>query len=323
MPYFQRFTSLAATLSLAAAICPDHSSDWCGAMQATLDPEMSEQEAADRAAIEAHPVCIGSRVWSAGTMADTVYYHYRRHGDQLTVGYFVYWSTERPWGSNNLTYGVLPALFVDAFYSHTFFLLPGARELLYGPGDIEGASVTYRRDPVSGELAPIGGIADDDRHKAVTLSAEDLDASGRTALVTDVWSHQLGGKGGARLLREVFGDDAGSAAEPAVLAASSGAEAAVAISEENDAQDEDPQGSGGRVRCFSGDALRPLPEAVKRTFRLGSADAPRRAKPAWRLEAVHGTDVEELAPERVARREDPGVGGREAAGTAAGAEAEH
>ena len=294
MLYFQRFTSLAATLSLAAAISPDHSSDWCGAVQATLNPEMSEQEAADRAAIEAHPVCIGSRVWSAGTMADTVFYHYRRHGDELTVGYFVYWSTERPWGSNNLTYGVLPALFVDAFYSHTFFLLPGARELLYGPGDIEGASVTYQQDPTSGALVPLGGVADDDRHKAVTLSAEDLDASGRTALITDVWSHQLGGKGGARLLREIFGEDDDSSLSRVALAASPTAGAPGGDDRED-----------GRARCFSGEALRPLPEAVMRTFRLGSTDAPRRAKPAWRLDAVQGAEVEELAPARVARREQP------------------
>ena len=294
MPYFQRFTSLAATLCLAAAISPDHSNDWCAAVQAKLSPEITEQEAADRAAIESHPVCIGSRVWSAGTMADTVFYQYRRHGDQLTVGYFVHWTTERPWGSNKLTYGVLPALFVDAFYSHTFFLLPGARDLIYGPGDIEGASVTYRQEP-TGELVPLGGIADDDGHNSVMLSAEDLDASGRTALVTEVWSHQLGGKGGARLLREVFGEEARPAAQGSVAkAVSAGA---------------GEQGAGGdgdgRVRCFSGEALQPLPEAVTQTFRLGSPDAPRRAKPAWRLDAVHGSEpARELgAPEMIATRD--------------------
>lgn len=223
-------------------------------------PEMDEQALLDRAAIESHPVCIGSRVWSAGTMADTVLYEYRRNGDHLTVGYFVHWSTERPWGSNSLTYGLLPALIMDAVYSHTLFLLPGARHVLYGPGDIEGASVTYRQEP-SGELVPIGGLADDDGHNPVLLAAEDLDAGGRTALVTDVWSHQLGGKGGARLLRDVLGEGEPGGARRT--------------------------GEKGRVRCFSGRALQPLPDAVARTFRLGSHHEPRRAKPAWQVHAVH------------------------------------
>jgi hypothetical protein len=269
MPYLQRFTSLAATLCLAAVVTPDHSDDWCAAVQSTLRPEMSEQEAADRAAIEQRPVCVGSRVWSAGTMADTVFYEYRRHGDHLTVGYFVHWTTERPWGSNGLTYGFLPALLVDAFYSHTFFLLPGARDLLYGPGDIEGASVTYRQEP-DGELVPVGGVADDDWHNSVTLSAADLDAGGRTALVTEVWSHQLGGKGGARLLGELDAQARAGGAERA--------QPPIAGQERS---------GEGAVRCFSGASLRPLPETVAQKFRLGSSEAPRRAKPAWRLSAVH------------------------------------
>lgn len=265
MPYLQRFTSLAATLCLAAVVSPDYSGDWCAAVRSSLHPLMSEQEAADRALIEQHPVCIGSRIWSAGTMADTVFYEYRRHGDHLTVGYFVHWSTERPWGSNGLTYGVIPALFVDAFYSHTFFLLPGARELLYGPGDIEGASVTYRQEP-DGKLVPIGGIADDDTHNTVQLSAEDLDAGGRTALVTETWSHQLGGKGGAGLLRQVIAE-----------------------------RGEPTDGSDGPVRCFSGDKLQPLPPSVARTFRLGSAEEPKRAKPAWHIGVVHDDSWSRLA----------------------------
>lgn len=257
MPFLRRLIALVATLCLAAAISPNRHDDWCASVKASLMPDMDEQERLDRAAIEAHPVCIGSRVWSAGTMADTVLYEYRRNGDHLTVGYFVHWTTERPWGSNGLTYSLLPALIVDALYSHTLFLLPGARHALYGPGDIEGASVSYRQEP-SGELVPIGGLADDAGHKPVLLTAEDLDAGGRTALVTDVWSHQLGGKRGARLLREVLGESEYSG-----------------------------RGKRGRVRCFSGAALQPLPAAVARTFRLGTHHAPRRAKPAWQVHAVH------------------------------------
>lgn len=248
MLWLRRFAALTVTLWLAAVINPNHESTWCDAVRSVLHSEASEQEALDRAAIEAHPVCIGSRVWSAGRLADTVLYEYRRNGDYLTVGYFAYWSTERPWGDNVLTYGFLPALIVDAIYSHTLFLLPGARDALYGPGDIEGASVTYRQEP-SGELVPIGGLADDDGHDPVQLSAADLDGGGRTTLITDVWSHQLGGKGGAHHAK---------------------------LKEES-----------RQLRCFSGETLRPLSDVVARTFRLGSHHAPRRAKPAWSLDGIH------------------------------------
>lgn len=299
MPYLQRFTSVAATLCLAAVVAPDHSDDWCAAMQSTLQPEMSEQEAADRTAIEQHPVCVGSRIWSAGRMADTVFYEYRRHGDRLTVGYFVHWTTERPWGSNGLTYGFLPALLVDAFYSHTFFLLPGARDVLYGPGDIEGASVTYRQE-AGGELVPIGGVADDDWHNSVTLSAEDLDAGGRTALVTEVWSHQLGGKGGARLLRDVLDEQAQTTSDGSASLTGTALELASQMTSAPQAARAPraagaPQAGKGAVRCFSGASLRPLPETVAEKFRLGSSEAPRRAKPAWRLSAVHEDSWGKLA----------------------------
>lgn len=257
MLFLRRLVALVGTLCLASAISPNRHDDWCASVEASVVLDVDEQERLDRAAIEAHPVCIGSRVWSAGTLADTVLYEYRRHGDYLTVGYFVHWTTERPWGTNGLTYSLLPALALDALYSHTLFLLPGARYALYGPGDVEGASVTYRQEP-SSALVPIGGLAEDARHNPVLLTAEDLDAGGRTALVTDVWSHQLGGRGGARLLRDVLGES-------------------------------EQRGSGtwGRVRCFSGSSLQPLPDTVARTFRLGSPHAPRRAKPAWQLHAVH------------------------------------
>ncbi len=202
-------------------------------------------DARDRALIEAHPVCVASRVWSSGEMSDTVYYRYRRDGERLTVGYFVHWSTERPWGKNFLTYSVVPALLVDAVYSHGLFVLPGARDFMYGPGDVEGASVTYYEEP-SGALVPASAQAEDGTHGLVTLESRDLDAGGRTALVTEVWSHQLGARGAARDF-------------------------------------ERSEALHGK-RCFSGESLRPLTEAVTSAFELGTPEAPLRAKPAWRLD---------------------------------------
>lgn len=243
-----RLACFALALFLFALFGPDfgRAEDW-NVRISSSHTEQGEREASDRARIEKHPVCIGSRVWSAGAMADTVYYRARRDGDRLIVGYFVHWTTERPWGNNLLTMAVLPALLVDAFYSHTLFALPGARALLYGPGDVEGASVTYRVLP-DGALTPLGAHADDDSHEPIILGASDLDARGKTALVTEVWSHQLGGKQGARYVESAEGAAA--------------------------------------MRCFSGASLRPLPREVAEMFQLGTSEAPRRAKPAWRLEGV-------------------------------------
>ncbi len=208
---------------------------------ATARPD--DPAAALRARIEAQPVCVVSKVWSAGRLGASVLYHYRRDGDRLHVGYFVYWSTERPWGNNALTYTGLPALFTDAFYSHFLFALPGARRVLYGPGDVEGARVDYRIRP-GGGLEVLGGLANDATHQEVTLSRSDLvDNQGRIILMTRVWSHQLGAHGGA-----------------AYVARESGA-----------------------PHCFRGDSLEPLSAKVAKALRLGTERAPRRAKPAWRL----------------------------------------
>src|SRR5262245_28481078 len=68
------------------------------------------------------PFCVASPTWSAGELGRSVLYRSERQGSTLTVGYFVYWTTERPWGKNALSYAVLPALLIDAFYSHLFFL---------------------------------------------------------------------------------------------------------------------------------------------------------------------------------------------------------
>ena len=127
------------------------------------------QQSSDRAApksddelIASQSVCVASSVWSAGELGETLAYRFERRGNQLHVGYFAFWSSERPWGMNALSLGVAPALVVDGVYSHGLFVLPGMRHFIYGAGDIEGASVVYE---ISGEkLIPIRGFADDETH---------------------------------------------------------------------------------------------------------------------------------------------------------------
>jgi hypothetical protein len=141
------------------------------------------------------PVCITSNGWSAGELGRTVLYRYERQGNELRVGYFVYWTTERPWGNNLLSTTFLPALFVDAFYSHLFFVFPGAQRFIHGPADIEGARVTYEKRG-EGKWIPVSAVADDGSEDEVTLSPHDfVDEDGRVILMTDVWSHQLGAQG--------------------------------------------------------------------------------------------------------------------------------
>ncbi len=191
------------------------------------------------------PICIGSRSWSAGELGNTVLYRYERHGRTMHVGYFVYWTTERPWGDNALSYSLLPALFIDAFYSHLFFMFPGAQRFIHGPGDIEGARVVYEQND-DGRWVAVSAVADDGRHREVALSPTDfVDGEGRVVFMTDVWSHQLGAKG-ARALAEKLKQS---------------------------------------VVCYGHDALAPLTEEVARVFRLGSPSEPRRAPPAWRLDS--------------------------------------
>jgi hypothetical protein len=137
--------------------------------------------------------CVASSVSSAGALGDTVLYRFRRRDAVLEVGYFVYWTTERPWGDNDLTRRIYPALAIDAFYSHFLFVLPGARRLIYGPGDIEGILVRYRIE--EDRLVPMSGVADDEFHRHVELERADLAASdGRVIALTETWSHQLGAK---------------------------------------------------------------------------------------------------------------------------------
>ena len=117
-------------------------------------------------------MCVASRRWTAGDLGDTILYRVHRVGRRLEVGYFVYWSTERPWGHNVLSYTLVPALLIDATYSHFLWVFPGAKDLLHGAGDVEGVRVELEdRD---GALRVLGGTADDGFHRGVALSREDL-----------------------------------------------------------------------------------------------------------------------------------------------------
>ena len=119
----------------------------CGGALGDLSSSSSDGSLSeDDDIVRSLPVCIAAKSWSAGQLGTSVLYRYRREGKRLSVGYFVYWTTERPWGPNALSYSVLPALFIDAFYSHLFFMFPGAQRLLHGPGDIEGARIVYEEN---------------------------------------------------------------------------------------------------------------------------------------------------------------------------------
>jgi hypothetical protein len=215
-----------------------------------------------RERIEEQPVCVGARSWSAGSLGNTVLYRFTQVGRRVAVGYFVYWSTERPWGPNVLSYTVLPALATDAFYSHFLYIFPGVKDAMYGPGDIEGVNVQFELSE-TGELSVVGGKAQDATHGDVQLTRSDLvDGAGRIILLTDAWSHQLGAHGG--------GEYAST--------------------------------KGNDVRCYRGATLRPMTEEVATAFRMGNERTPFRAKPAWGPPpAEHGvqTATTDAPPTRV------------------------
>ena len=186
-------------------------------------------------------MCVGARSWSAGSLGETVLFRSRRVGNRIAVGYFVYWSEERPWGDNLASYTVLPALAVDAVYSHFLYVFPGLKDAIYGAGDVEGVQVLYEQRP-DGSLDVVSGRADDGNHGAVALSRSDLlDSKGRVVLLTDVWSHQLGAHGAASFAEH----------------------------------------SSPELKCYTKASLQPMTELVARAFRLGNARAPLRGTPAW------------------------------------------
>jgi hypothetical protein len=186
------------------------------------------ERTAEQAAIERQPVCVGSTIASAGTLADVLYYRAVATDDgRVAVGYFVFFSEERPWGNNWLTWSFIPALSIDLVYSRALLVAPGLQRALYGPGDVEGIAAIYDVGS-DGELRLDHAIADDDREHPTVLTRAGVFAidPARPTFVTDVWSHQLGSRS-ARTRGELV-----------------------------------------TLRCYEGDSIRPLPDEVARRFRL-------------------------------------------------------
>jgi hypothetical protein len=130
-------------------------------------------------------------------MADTLYYRAVSLPDgTIAVGYFVFFSEERPWGNNWLTWTLLPAVGVDMLYSRLFLVAPGVQRALYGKGDVEGFRIVYHRG-ADGTLHADSAVADDRNERLVELDRDHLLAldAKRPTVYTDSWSHQLGAKG--------------------------------------------------------------------------------------------------------------------------------
>jgi hypothetical protein len=192
------------------------------------------KRSAVQATIEAKPVCIGSSVESAGTLGDVLYYRATALPDgRVAVGYFAFFSEERPWGNNWLTWTVVPALAVDMVYSRALLVAPGIQRALYGAGDVEGVSIVYDVRP-DGSLSFEHAIADDRDERPVVISRDRafaLDPE-HPVFYSDLWSHQL----------------AGTAARS--------------------------RQSLAYLRCYEGDAIRPLPDGLARRYRIGNRADP-------------------------------------------------
>ncbi|HEY3819216.1 MAG TPA: hypothetical protein VGL81_18735 [Polyangiaceae bacterium] len=208
----------------------------------------------EQAAIESQPVCIGSSVRSAGKRSDVLYYRAVATTDgHIAVGYFAFYSEERPWGNNWLTWSVLPALAVDMVYTRALWVAPGFQRALYGAGDVEGVSIVYRLG-ADGSLTIDHALVDDGREHPHELSRKEVLAldPARPTFYSDVWSHQLGGHA-ARSRKDLVEE-----------------------------------------RCYVGDAIRPLPEAMAKAYRVDEDRAP----PAH-VEHVAGRRLDEADhPER-------------------------
>jgi hypothetical protein len=174
-----------------------------GGHVAALPPPPGPRGAAspEQAAIERAPVCIGSAVASAGALADVLYYRAASlGGGRFAVGYFAFFSEERPWGNNWLTWSVVPALAVDLAYSRALLVAPGVQRALYGAGDVEGVSIVYEVTP-AGTLQVDHAVAENRREQLVGLSRREVFALDplRPTFYSEVWSHQLGGRGARSL----------------------------------------------------------------------------------------------------------------------------
>jgi hypothetical protein len=228
----KRNVMAAAALPLSFATFATVDGGHLGAVPATPGPR--GDQTTEQASIEREPVCIGSSVASAGTLADVLYYRAAATGDgRVSVGYFAFFSEERPWGNNWLTWSVVPALAVDLVYSRTLLVAPGAQRAMYGAGDVEGVEVVYDVSP-DGSLRIDHAVADDRSERPITLTRDEaysLD-SRRPTFYSEIWSHQLGG----RSLRS--------------------------------------RSDLAYVRCYEGDAIRPLPDSVARAFRVEGRAGP-------------------------------------------------
>jgi hypothetical protein len=181
------------TLSFASAVagCARQ-----GSLPAT-SPEVVEPQALEQTAIEQREICVGSSVKSVGDLGDVLYYRASVLPDgKLAVGYFAFFSEERPWGNNWLTWSVLPALAVDMFYTRTMFIAPGLQRAISGKGDVEGFRIVYEQ-LADGTLSIDHAVADDGSHAPVHLDRADVLAIDpqRPTFYSNVWSHQLGGRG--------------------------------------------------------------------------------------------------------------------------------
>jgi hypothetical protein len=151
---------------------------------------------AEEAEIEGQPICIGSTVRSAGVLGPALLYRRSHLPDgRLAIGYYVFFSDERPWGNNWLTWLLVPALAIDLVYTRALFMVPGIQRAAYGKGDVEGFQVVYDVDN-AGRLTPVEAFADDGTHRPAHLDRRDLFSvdPARLTVSTDVWSHQLGAR---------------------------------------------------------------------------------------------------------------------------------
>jgi hypothetical protein len=199
---------LTALASVAAGAAPRGADDLPSA--AWIPGPSTPPADEEAAAIEAQPVCIGSTVHSAGELGPALLYRRARRPDgRLEVGYYAFFSEERPWGNNWLTWSLLPALGVDLVYTRGFLIAPGVQRAMYGRADVEGFRVLYT--PLGdGGLRVEGAVADDDGHRRADLSRADLFAAdpARITLATRTWSHHLGariGRPGDLVYRRCYG----------------------------------------------------------------------------------------------------------------------
>jgi hypothetical protein len=190
-----RFGGVAFGLTLSSAFLAGGCARQ-GSLPATA-PEVVEPSTMEQTAIEQREVCVGSSVASVGELGDVLYYRATVLPDgKLAVGYFAFFSEERPWGNNWLTWSLLPALAVDMFYTRTMFVAPGLQRALSGKGDVEGFRIVYEQRP-DGTLSVEHAVADDGSHAPVHFTREEVLALDpqRPTFYSDVWSHQLGGRG--------------------------------------------------------------------------------------------------------------------------------